>query len=153
MTYTALLTPGRTRCRALGSSKKRTFEFIADTISLDGELASDEIFSNLIARERLGSTGFGNGIAIPHSRMATCREITGCLITLAEPINYDAPDDIPVDILFALLVPEDEQQAHLNILGGLAELLNDENHRHRLRNCENDVELFNTFNELFRLPN
>jgi PTS system nitrogen regulatory IIA component len=153
MINTSLLTPGRTCCRVPGSSKKRTFEFIADTISLEGQLASDDIFSNLITRERLGSTGFGNGIAIPHSRMSACKKITGCLITLAEPIDYDAPDDIPVDILFALLVPEDEQQAHLNILGALAELLNDENNRQRLRNCQSDTELFNTFTELFKLPN
>lgn len=152
MTFSALLTPGRTRCRAPGTSKKRTLELIADTISLDSQLPSDEIFSNLINRERLGSTGFGNGIAIPHSRMAGCTQITGCLITLAEPIDYDSPDDVPVDILFALLVPEHEQQAHLNILAALAELLNDDDNRQRLRQCQSDAELFQAFSELFQLP-
>jgi len=118
-----LLTPGRTLCHAPGLSKKRLFETAARIISEDQlSLPYETVFSHLIAREKLGSTGLGNGIAIPHCRISNCTHAIGTLITLEEPIDFDAPDGKPVDILFVLLVPEEAQQQHLDILAGIAKL-------------------------------
>jgi PTS system nitrogen regulatory IIA component len=120
---TTLLTPGRTVCHAPGVSKKRLFETIARIISEDQvSLPYNVVLSHLIAREKLGSTGLGQGIAIPHCRIENCTHAIGTLITLSEPINFDAPDGNPVDILFILLVPDEAHQQHLDILGGIAGL-------------------------------
>ncbi|MCL4104206.1 UNVERIFIED_CONTAM: hypothetical protein GTU68_035068 [Idotea baltica] len=118
-----LLTPGRTLCRAPGVSKKRLFETAARIISNDQlSLPYDAIFSHLIAREKLGSTGLGKGIAIPHCRIGNCTQAMSALITLEDPIQFDAPDSQGVDILFVLLVPEEAEQQHLDILAGVAGL-------------------------------
>ena len=118
-----LLTPGRTVCRAPGVSKKRLFETAARIISNDQlSLPYEAIFSHLIAREKLGSTGLGKGIAIPHCRIGNCTHAMGALITLEDPIQFDAPDGESVDILFVLLVPEEAEQQHLDILAGIAGL-------------------------------
>ena len=118
-----LLTPGRTVCRVPGVSKKRLFETIARTISEDQvSLAYDLVLSSLISREKLGSTGLGQGIAIPHCRIDNCTHAVGTLFTLEEPIDFDAPDGQAVDILFILLVPAEAQQQHLDILSGIAGL-------------------------------
>ena len=122
-TLAQLLTPGRTLCRAPGVSKKRLFETIALLICEDQQaLQHTEVFNQLIAREKLGSTGLGQGIAVPHCRVDSCTRPLGCLVTLAEPIDFDAPDDAPVDLLFALLVPTEAQQQHLDILASIAGL-------------------------------
>ena len=76
----------------------------------------------MIAREKLGSTGLGAGIAIPHCRIGNCTHALGTLVTLDEAIDFDAPDGKPVDILFVLLVPDEAQQQHLDILASIAEL-------------------------------
>ena len=118
-----ILTPGRTVCRAPGISKKRLFGTIARIINEEQPaLPYDEVFDHLIAREKLGSTGLGQGIAIPHCRVANCTQPLGTLITLEEPIDFDAPDDKPVDLLFVLLVPEEAHQQHLDILADIAGL-------------------------------
>jgi PTS system nitrogen regulatory IIA component len=118
-----ILTPERTVCRAPGIIKKRLFGTIARIISEEQPaLPYDEVFDHLIAREKLGSTGLGQGIAIPHCRVANCTQPLGTLITLEEPIDFDAPDDKPVDLLFVLLVPEEAHQQHLDILANIARL-------------------------------
>lgn len=138
-----LLTPGRTVCRVPGTSKKRLFEILSDIISRDQPgLTETEVFGKLIARERLGSTGLGGGIAIPHCRIASCGEPLGALVTLADPIDFEAPDDAPVDLLFVLLVPEEAQQAHLDILARIARLFSQSAFCEQLRNTANDDELF-----------
>jgi PTS system nitrogen regulatory IIA component len=127
MQLAKLLTPGRTACRVPGVSKKRLFETIARIISDDQvSLPYNTVLSSLIAREKLGSTGLGQGIAIPHCRIDNCTHAMGTLITLEEAIDFDAPDGKPVDILFVLLVPEEGQQQHLDILAGIASLFSQE---------------------------
>ena len=139
----SLLTPERTLCRAPELSKKRLFENAAELICVDqGELESGEVYSKLLARERLGSTALGNGIAIPHSRISHCEKAIGTLITLNEGIEFDAPDGAPVDILFLLLVPEEAQQEHLNILAGLAQLLSNHEFCEGLRAANTAAELY-----------
>ena len=85
-------------------------------------MSYDDVLDRLIAREKLGSTAVGGGIAIPHSRVSCCKTPIGVLISLEEPIPFDAPDDIPVDLLFTLLVPEEAHQQHLDILAAIAQL-------------------------------
>ncbi|MEP0203412.1 MAG: PTS IIA-like nitrogen regulatory protein PtsN [Halioglobus sp.] len=140
-----LLTPGRTVCHVSGGSKKRLFETIATIISEDQlSLPPNEIFSHLIARERLGSTGLGKGIAIPHCRADNCSRPLGTLITLDQPLAYDAPDGVPVDLLFVLLVPSEEHQQHLDILAQIAGLFSQEAFCSALRNSSDSTELFDT---------
>ena len=138
-----ILTPARTLCRAPGLSKKRLFETIASIISEDQPaLVYDEVFSQLIAREKLGSTGLGQGIAIPHCRVDACPEPLGTLVTLEQAIDFDAPDDQPVDLLFALLVPGEAHQQHLDILANVARLFSQPDFCRQLRAAPNSEALF-----------
>lgn len=138
-----ILTPARTVCRVPGSSKKKLFETIAQVFSDDQvSLPGAEVFSQLIAREKLGSTGLGQGIAIPHCRVGNCTQPLGALLTLVEPIDFDAPDDLPVDLLFVLLVPEEAHQEHLDILAGLARRFSQAEFCTRLRAAGDSADLF-----------
>ncbi len=138
-----ILTPGRTLCRAPGVSKKRLFETIAKLISDDQlSLPYDEVFSQLIAREKLGSTGLGQGIAIPHCRIGNCSHPLGTLVTLESPIDFDSPDDQPVDLLFVLLVPEEANQQHLDILAEIARLFSQPDFCRQLRDAVDSDHLF-----------
>jgi PTS system nitrogen regulatory IIA component len=138
-----LITPGRTLCGIEGVSKKRALEILANTIAQDiPAIDADELFRRLIARERLGSTGIGYGIAIPHCRIDNCSGTVGALITLKQPIDFDAIDSEPVDVLFAMLVPEDAHSEHLQTLAALAGALNDADFRARLRAAESDIALY-----------
>jgi PTS system nitrogen regulatory IIA component len=140
-----LLTPRRSLCRAPGVSKKRIFETAASFICEDqSTFEADEVYSKLLARERLGSTALGDGIAIPHCRVSSCEEAVGTLITLDQGIDFDAPDNAAVDILFLLLVPEEAQQEHLNILAGLAQLLSQHEFCQNLRAAHSNEELYRT---------
>jgi nitrogen PTS system EIIA component len=140
---TTILTPGRTLCRAPGVSKKRTFQTIARLVSADQlALPDNEIFNRMIAREKLGSTGMGQGIAIPHCRVDNCSHPLGSLITLDTPIDYDAPDGQPVDLLFSLLVPQEANQQHLDILAGIASLFQQPEFCKALRAAEDPEQLY-----------
>lgn len=139
-----LLTPGRTLCRAQGSSKKKLFETLAELMCTDHpELPpQSEVFTQLVARERLGSTGLGGGIAIPHCRIPGCPEPLAALVSLAEPIDFDAPDDVPVDLLCVLLVPDQAQQEHLDILARIARLFSQATFCEALRDATDSDSLF-----------
>ena len=100
------------------------------------------ILDAFMARERLGSTGLGQGIAIPHCRLDTVSRCTGALLTLANPINFDAPDRQPVDLLFVLVVPSEATDEHLKILAELAQRFSDANYCQRLRAASTDAELY-----------
>lgn len=140
---TDILSPERTVCHAPGASKKRLFETIARIISEDQpSLAYEEVFSQLIAREKLGSTGLGQGIAIPHCRVDACAQPLGTLITLEQAIDFDAPDDQPVDLLFALLVPGEAHQQHLDILANVARLFSQADLCQQLRAAKDSNALF-----------
>ena len=103
------------------ASKKKALQTSAELLAagLD-EIKPDTVFEKLLERERLGSTGMSSGIAIPHARVAGITRPRGALIRLASPINFDAMDGEPVDIVFALMVPEQAEQAHLELLATLA---------------------------------
>jgi PTS system nitrogen regulatory IIA component len=129
-----LLSPARVRTDAVVSGRKRLLEQLA-TLLADGAGGDTEggIYDTLCGRERLGSTGLGHGVAIPHARSARARVATGAFLRLAEPIDFGAPDGEPVDLVFALVVPEHFAQQHLLLLSGLAEMFSDAEFRQRLR--------------------
>lgn len=137
-----LLSEMRTDTQVSVSSKKRLFEIISDRVNADfPDLGSRAVFSRLLAREKMGSTGLGQGIAIPHCRLENLNKIVGVMLTLESPIDFEAPDNQPVDIVFALLVPEDEQQEHLNALAKLASLFNQTEFCSAVRNAQSKEDL------------
>ena len=129
-----LLSRARVRTDAIVSGKKRLLERVA-TMLADGAGGEGEraIFDTLCGRERLGSTGLGHGVAIPHARSARALNAAGAFLRLAEPIDFGALDGEPVDLVFALVVPEHFAQQHLLLLAQLAEMFGDEAFRARLR--------------------
>ena len=132
-----------TLCQASGSSKKRVLQKVSEFIhdNLEG-IDSEELFELLTNRERLGSTGVGAGVAIPHCRCNKVEKTVGCLVKLKEAVDFDSADSQPVDILFVLIVPEDATDEHLHTLAELAQLLNQSKFRDHLRQSETDEELF-----------
>ncbi len=143
LTINTILAPELTLCRANGTSKKRILEFVAEQVSGQyPELDETRIFNNLIARERLGSTGIGQGIAIPHCRLDGCSRVVGALITLEEGVAFDAIDNLPVDLLFTLIVPKEATSEHLELLSQLAEKFNDRSFCDSLRACTTSDELY-----------
>ena len=128
-----------------GGSKKRVLENLSHFLSerMTG-IDSDEIYQGLLARERLGSTGIGDGVAIPHCRMSSCSKTTGALLKLEDPIDFDAIDSEPVDLVFALIVPEEQNDEHLQVLSSIAELLQEEEVRAQLRQASSTEHLYHT---------
>ena len=140
-----LLTPERTHHHLQGVSKKRLLDQVAELASQASPgLQEQEVFEALIARERLGSTGIGEGIAIPHCRLSSCDKPTGLLVSLDEAIDFDAVDARPVDLIFVLLVPEDNPEQHLKTLSHLAALFNEPSFRNDLRKATSAEHLFRT---------
>ncbi|MHC2145536.1 PTS IIA-like nitrogen regulatory protein PtsN [Pseudomonas alkylphenolica] len=138
-----ILTPGRSLVNAPGGSKKRALQEIATLIDREvPDLEMQDVFEALFAREKLGSTGFGNGIAIPHCRLKGCSSPISALIHLDAPIDYDAIDGAPVDLLFVLLVPEAATDAHLELLRQIASMLDRKEVRDRLRAAGSSEALY-----------
>lgn len=117
-------------------SKKRVFERIGLLVENHHGIGRSTVFDSLFARERLGSTGLGQGVAIPHGRIKGLREAIGVFIRMRAPIPFDAPDGAPVGLIFALLVPERATDLHLEILAQLAELFGDRDLRQRLASAD-----------------
>ena len=139
-----ILLPQRCFCKVPWRSKRRILTNISELISDQfKELEPEPMYDSLMAREQLGSTGLGNGIAIPHCRVANCSEIIGSLVTLEKPAEYDAIDGKPVDILFVLIVPEQKSDAHITALAKLAELLSDQDLCFTLRQTLSGQDLYN----------
>ena len=107
------------------SSKKRLFEQVGLLFENHHGISKGVIFESLFARERLGSTGLGQGVAIPHGCIKGLKEALGAFVRLAQPVPFDAPDGKPVNLVFALLVPEQATEKHLEILSELAQMFSD----------------------------
>jgi nitrogen PTS system EIIA component len=114
------------------TSKKRVFEEVGFLFERTAKLDRAAVTESLFARERMGSTGLGHGVAIPHGRIRGLKEPKVALIRLACPIGFDAADDAPVSLLFVLLVPENASQKHLDLLSEIAEILSDDDKRDAL---------------------
>lgn len=124
------------------NSKKKALEVLAQLLATEaGSLTANEIFDSLLAREKLGSTSLGSGVALPHGRQKNLQQEIGACIVLDRGIDYDAIDNQPVDILFALLVPEESTDEHLQLLASLAEMFNNEGFRRSLREAGSPGEI------------
>ena len=114
------------------SSKKRVFEQAGMLFENHLGLARSVVFDSLFAREKLGSTGLGQGIAIPHGRIKGLKQAAGAFLRLANPVPFDSPDGRPVNLLFVLLVPEQATEQHLELLSELAQMFSERAFRERL---------------------
>ena len=132
-----LLSPGRILAGVRINSKKRLLELISVTLAKKNkELSSREIFESLCAREHLGSTALGNGVAIPHGRIRNTKGVEALFIQLVKPLPFDADDGKPVDLLFALVVPQHCTEDHSKLLASIAERFSDPELQQQLRNSE-----------------
>ena len=124
------------------SSKKRILEQAARLLAGSAEEPNaEQIFECLLERERLGSTGLAGGVALPHARVPGLEESRGAFLQLSQAVEFDALDGNPVDLVFALLVPEDANEEHLQLLARLAAMFNEEELRARLRKAGTDEAL------------
>ncbi len=114
------------------SSKKRVFEQVGILFENHQGLARSTVYDALFAREKLGSTGLGQGIAIPHGRIKGLKAPVGAFVRLAAPVQFDAPDGKPVSLVFVLLVPEAANEHHLQLLSELAQMFSDKSFRDQL---------------------
>lgn len=133
----SLINESRIRVRAEVRSKKRLLEALAELLAPAGpHCSAATVFDLLNERERLGSTGLGAGIALPHARVGGIEDAVGAFVQLRHGVIFDAPDDRPVDLAFGLLVPQEATEAHLNLLAGLAERFSDPQLRASLRELD-----------------
>jgi PTS system nitrogen regulatory IIA component len=126
MTISALLSPQNIFIDTEVTSKKKLLELIANIVADRTELSQSVIYSNLLNRERLGSTGLGRGFAVPHARVADLETTGGFFFRLVEPVNFDSPDDQPVDLVFTIVIPQEATEEHLLILSSLAKIFSQE---------------------------
>lgn len=130
-------------CRDTASSKKRIIENLSQLLARNTEATTaDTIFQALFERERLGSTGLGKGVAIPHARIPGITHTIAAMMTLETPVNYDSADNKPVDIVFGLLVPEDGNQQHLQQLARLVTLFRNEETCSLIRQATDVEQIF-----------
>lgn len=137
----AILPLNHTLVDVEATSKKRAFEEAGLLFEGAHGLSRAMVTDSLFARERLGSTGLGHGVAIPHGRIKGLKNPMAAIVRLIAPIGFDAPDEQPVSLLIFLLVPEAATQKHLEILSEIAELLSDAALRERLKCCTQSEEL------------
>lgn len=129
-------------CASNIASKKRALEYLAELLARQaGTDKTLEIFQQLTEREKLGSTAIGHGVALPHARTALCNEPVGAFIKLDKGIDFDSPDGKPVDLLFALLAPQESTEQHLKILAALAGMFSNNDFCDDLRTAASDEEL------------
>ena len=137
----AILPPAQALVQVDATSKKRAFEeaglLFENLHGLNRALVADSLF----ARERLGSTGLGYGVAIPHGRIKGMKSPLAAVFLLAEPIGFDSPDEKPVNVMLFLLLPEATRQKHLEILSEIAEMLSDASLRDKLKLSRDAQEL------------
>ena len=128
------------------SSKKQMIQEMSEKAAEITGLPARTIFEQLLQRERLGSTGIGHGIAIPHSRVPGIRQIVGIFARLERPIQFDAVDDEPVDLIFMLLAPEGEGADHLKALARIARVLRDTNNTSKIRASREAAAIYGVLN-------
>lgn len=127
------------------ASKKRIFERAGILFENQLQIARSQVYDSLFAREKLGSTGLGHGVAIPHGRVKGLRDAVGAFFKTSNPIAFDAPDGQPVTLVFVLLVPERATDMHLQLLGELAQMFGDKSFREKLQALEDPVALHQMF--------
>ncbi len=140
-----ILPPGNVMVDTESTSKKRVFERAGILFENQLQIARSLVSDSLFARERLGSTGLGQGVAIPHGRIKGLREAVGAFFKMQTPIAFDAPDGQPVNLIFVLLVPERATDLHLQLLGELAQLFSDRTFREQLRASNDSAAIYQLF--------
>lgn len=148
MNLSTLITPDAVICDIEVKSKKRALEVLAELLALqtgqqNTEKTARQIFQLLIEREKLGSTGMGKGVALPHARTDITSHTVGAFIKLKKGVDFDSPDHQPTDLIFCLMVPEHCTDQHLEILAHLASLFNDTGLCNELRNATTAEECYN----------
>ena len=141
-----LLSPSHVLVDLQASSKKRLFEQAGLLFENHDGIARSLVFDSLFARERLGSTGLGQGVAIPHGRIKGLKDSLCAFLRLAQPVPFDAPDGNPVSLVFVLLVPEHATEQHLQLLSELAQMFSEKRFREALGRATDAAAL----HELFR---
>lgn len=144
---TPLLTLDNIQAECETTSKKRLFEQAAQLVQASRGVPAGEVFESLFSREKLGSTALGYGIAIPHGRIKHLDETACAFLRLKTPIDFDAPDDEPVDLVFVLLAPATATDVHLQILGELAAMFSDAAFRAQLRAAPDAAALHHLISE------
>lgn len=140
-----LLSPDNVIVDFEASSKKRVFEHTGLIFENAMGIARSVVFDSLFSRERLGSTGLGQGIAIPHGRIKGLERAAGAFFRLAQPVPFDAPDGRPVDLLFILLVPEQANESHLQLLSELAQMFSNRSFREALHEAPDAPSIYEQF--------
>jgi PTS system nitrogen regulatory IIA component len=129
------------------ASKKRVFERVGLLFENTLHIGRSQVFDSLFAREKLGSTGLGQGVAIPHGRVKGLRDAAAAFVKMQNPIPFDAPDGLPVSFIFVLLVPERATDMHLQLLGELAQMFSDPAFREKLQDTNDPVVMHKMFTE------
>jgi PTS system nitrogen regulatory IIA component len=142
MIVNEILNPQSVACRETAGSKKRLLEKVSKLLAAAQGLNEIAVFDKLVERERLGSTGLGHGVAIPHCRMQEARSAAVALMTLQGGVSFESRDGKPVDIVFALIVPEHCTETHLQILANAAEMFSDTAFCAQLRAGETNQQLY-----------
>jgi len=144
MQFSDIITPERVATQVPATSKKRALETLSELFATRSSSALDahDIFDSLIARERLGTTAIDHGVAIPHGRLKNSAETIGAFVQLADGVDCDAFDHQSVNLMFALLVPEDSTEEHLQLLARLAQMFSDAELREKLRSAANSQSLY-----------
>jgi PTS system nitrogen regulatory IIA component len=141
-----VLSAERTFIEDFGASKKKVLQTLAERLSKTLSDVSDiELFDQLISRERLGSTGIGSGVAVPHCRLDGLSQPIAALIKLPTGIDFQAIDNAPVDLLFALIVPTDATDEHLQLLASVVERVNDPSNLKKIRKTNTPAALYEQF--------
>ena len=136
MDIQTLISLDHTQCGVQCNSKKRILEIISNIAADNNEhISATTVFESLMSREKKGSTGIGNGIALPHGRLSELTSVVAIVVTSTPAINFDAIDDKPVDIFFTLLVPAEQTDVHLKTLSSVAKKLNDKQIVKAIRNA------------------
>lgn len=147
MNLSSLIYPATVRANVMLDSKKSLFPLAGDIASQALGLTGSEVSEALLERERLGSTGFGRGIALPHAKLADLNGVRGIFLQLNRPVDFHAVDGLPVDLLFILLSPLDAGADHLKALAGVSRMLRNDNFSERLRGAKSDEALYALLND------
>ena len=141
MTISALLSPQKIFIDTEVTSKKKLLEMIANIVADRSSLAQSTIYNNLLSRERLGSTGLGKGFAVPHARVPELEQTLGCFFRLKDPVNFESPDNQPVDLVFTIIIPEQATEEHLQILSSLARIFSQAEVCQAIRDADGKAEI------------
>ena len=140
-----IIKPDSALCNAKARSKKHCLEILSELLVRSRpEIASEDIFSSLIDRERLGCTSLDQGVAFPHCRVEGLDDSVGALMKLSEPVEFDAPDGEAVDLVFGLMVPAELGSEDQENIRSIASLLGNDDLRDRLRGASSSHELYET---------